>query len=73
MSHRIRLISSNETALQGMGDRFKTVVGPQLLVDVMEVITQSLRTDSKRLGDPAEHRFPPRTFVGFQAPAKTAQ
>ena len=44
--------NSNQAASQSMGDRFKTVVGSQLLVDVMEVITQSLWADSKRLGDP---------------------
>lgn len=35
-----------------MGNRLKTIVGPQLLVDVMEVIPQRLWADSKRLGDP---------------------
>ena len=32
---------SDKAALQSMGDRFKPVVGSQLLVDVMEVITQT--------------------------------
>jgi hypothetical protein len=32
-------------------NRFKAVVRPQLLVDVMEVIAQSLGTYSKLLGD----------------------
>jgi hypothetical protein len=34
-----------------MHNRLKAVMGPQLLIDVVEVIAQSLRTYSKLLGD----------------------
>ena len=42
---------SNELALQGVHYCFKPVVSPQLLVDAMKVVAQSLEADLQALGD----------------------
>ena len=42
---------SNELALQGVHYGFKPVVSPQLLVDAMKVVAQSLEADLQALGD----------------------
>lgn len=34
-----------------MGDRLKPIVSPQLFIDVVQMIAQGLRTDSKSLGN----------------------
>ena len=43
--------SSNEVALKSMHDCLKPIVRPQLLVDVVKMIPQSLRADTKRFGN----------------------
>src|ERR1019366_7508136 len=43
--------NSDEFPLDSVHDRFQTVVGSQLLVDVMKVIPQGLRTDAENVSN----------------------
>jgi hypothetical protein len=42
---------SDELALHGVHYGFKPVVSPQLLIDAVKVVTQSLEADLQALGD----------------------
>ncbi len=48
---REALLPSDEPALQGVRYRLKPVMGPQLLIDVMEMIAQCLRADTEPFGN----------------------
>ena len=43
--------SSDQMALNGMRHRLKPIMSSELLIDVVEMIAQSLWTDTERLGN----------------------
>jgi hypothetical protein len=43
--------NSDEFPLDSVHDRFQTIVGSQLLVDVMKVIPEGLRTDAENVSN----------------------
>jgi hypothetical protein len=44
-------MSSDELSLQGVHNRFQTIVRAQLLVDVVQVVAQGLQADTQSLRD----------------------
>lgn len=44
-------INSDELPLNGIHDRFQTIMSSQLLINVMEVIPKSLRADTENVSD----------------------
>ena len=42
---------SDQLSLNGVHHRFQTIVSAQFLIDVMQVIAESLGTDAERTGD----------------------
>jgi len=45
--YRVMSSALDKLPLNGVHDGFEAVVGPQLLIDVMEMITQRLRADGE--------------------------
>src|ERR1035437_328201 len=50
-SRSVRTRASEQFSLDGIHDRFQTIVSSQLLVDVMEVIPESLRADVENVSN----------------------